>query len=100
MTTAHARRAGWLAMLILSLTAAACFGQSAPTDYRDEFLAHFGRSSMKMTQLSQAVPDSLYGWSPGEGVMSVARVYMHIARYNYLYLDGSLGLPAPSSPAR
>ena len=69
--------------------------QSAPTDYRDEFLSHFDRSSMKMTRLSAAVPESLYTWSPGEGVMSIARVYGHIARYNYLYLDGSLGISAP-----
>jgi len=97
MTTTRTRRAGWLPILVLPLTAVASLGQSAPTDYRDEFLAHFARSSMKMTQLSQAVPDSLYGWSPGEGVMSIARVYMHIARYNYLYLDGSLGLKAPAA---
>jgi uncharacterized damage-inducible protein DinB len=69
--------------------------QSAATDYRDEFLSHFGRSSMKMTRLADAMPESAYTWSPGEGVMSVARVYMHIARYNYLYLDGSLGISAP-----
>jgi uncharacterized damage-inducible protein DinB len=69
--------------------------QSAPTDHRDEFLAHFGRSATKMTQLSAAMPESLYTWSPGPDVMSVARVYMHIARYNYLYLDGSFGIRAP-----
>lgn len=70
-------------------------GQSAPTDYRDEFLAHFNRSAMKMTRLSAAMPESTYTWSPGPEVMSVARVYMHIARYNYLYLDGSFGIRAP-----
>ena len=85
----------WLALLALTIAAPALSAQSAATDYRDEFLAHFGRSSQKMTQLSQAVPESLYTWSPGEGVMSIAQVYMHIARYNYLYLDGSLGMPAP-----
>jgi uncharacterized damage-inducible protein DinB len=69
--------------------------QSAPTDYRDEFLAHFARSAMKMTRLSAAMPESTYAWSPGADVMSVARVYMHIARYNYLYLDGSFGIRAP-----
>lgn len=69
--------------------------QSRPGDYRDEFLAHFNRSAMKMTRLSAAMPESLYTWSPGPDVMSVARVYMHIARYNYLYLDGSFGIGAP-----
>ena len=27
--------------------------------------------------------------------MSIARVYMHIARYNYMYLDEQLGIKAP-----
>jgi uncharacterized damage-inducible protein DinB len=59
-------------------------------------LQHFERSSRKIQRLAQAVPAELYGWSPGEGVMSVARVYMHIARYNYMYLEENLGIPAPS----
>jgi len=83
------------ALLAVAVSTTAAQAQSAPTDYRDEFLTHFGRSSMKMTQLSAAMPESLYTWSPGEGVMPMAQVYMHIARYNYLYLDGSLGIPAP-----
>lgn len=95
MANAHRRLSWWLALLTVAVIAPAARAQSAPTDYRDEFLAHFGRSSMKMTQLSAAVPESLYTWSPGEGVMSIAQVYMHIARYNYLYLDGSLGIKAP-----
>ncbi len=84
-----------LTTLALLIPATALSAQSAPTDYRDEFLDHFERSSRKILQLSQAIPESLYTWSPGEGVMSIARVYMHIARYNYLYLDGSLDITAP-----
>lgn len=69
---------------------------SAALDYRDEFLRHFEQSSRKMVLLSEAMPADLYEWSPGEGVMSVARVYAHIARYNYLYLTENLGVPAPA----
>jgi len=69
--------------------------QSAPTDYRDEFLDHFERSSYKMMTLSEAVPETLYDWRPGEGVMPVAQVYAHIARYNFMYLAENLGIPAP-----
>lgn len=69
--------------------------QSAPADYRDEFLDHFERSSSKVLMLSEAMPENLYAWSPGEGVMSVERVYAHIARYNYMYLADNLGIPAP-----
>lgn len=69
--------------------------QDTSADYRDEFLNHFRGSANKVAQLSVAIPADLYTWSPGEGVMSIARVYMHIARYNYMYLDEQLGISAP-----
>lgn len=84
--------------LALCMTAAmvhAVHAQSAPTDYRDEFLQHFARSSGKIMALAEAVPEDLYEWSPMEGVMHVAQVYMHLARYNFMYLDTSLGIPVP-----
>ena len=68
---------------------------STEEQVRDEFLDHFRQSSMKMTALSDAIPADLYSWSPGEGVMSIARVYAHIARYNYYYLESSLGIATP-----
>jgi len=68
---------------------------STPEVIRDEMLGQFSRSSDKMTQLSEAVPAELYGWSPGEGVMTVARVYAHIAHYNFMYLAENLGITAP-----
>ena len=34
-----------------------------------------------------------------EGVYSVARVYTHISRYNYMYPDQSLGIESPMGPA-
>lgn len=83
---------GWLGLFLLSTGLS---GQSEPTDYRDELLRHFVQSSRKVTQLAEAVPQSLYSWSPGEGVMHISQVYMHIARYNYMYLETSLGIPAP-----
>jgi uncharacterized damage-inducible protein DinB len=70
--------------------------QSTPADYRDEFLQHFERSSGKIMALADVMPEELYEWSPGDGVMSIARVYMHIARYNFYYLESSLGISAPS----
>lgn len=73
----------------------ASYAQSAPTDYRDEFLQHFERSTAKLVQLAAATPEGLFAWSPGPGVMTVERVYAHIARYNYMYLEDNLGIPAP-----
>ncbi len=69
--------------------------QSSGSDIRDELLRHFEMSSRKVAQLSSAMPESLYGWSPSEGIMSVATVYAHIARYNFMYLADQLGIPAP-----
>jgi uncharacterized damage-inducible protein DinB len=82
-------------MLALLICAHSALAQSSPLDYRDEFADHFERSSRKLVMLSKAIPEDLYTWSPGEGVMSIARVYAHIARYNYLYLEESLGVDAP-----
>ena len=65
------------------------------TAVRDDLLGHFGRSSFKMESLSQAMPAELYGWAPQEGLMTVATVYAHIARYNFMYLEENLGIPAP-----
>ncbi len=78
-----------------SLSVTAAQGQNAPTDYRDEAMRHFAQSSDKVVQLARAMPEELFGWRPMEGVMPVAQVYMHIARYNYLYLTRELGLPLP-----
>ncbi len=89
------RPIAWLALATL-LVSPAAQAQSAATDYRDEFLGHFQRSTFKITSLVDAVPEELYEWSPGEGVMHVAQVYMHLARYNYLYLHSSLGIETPA----
>ncbi|MGH7539717.1 MAG: DinB family protein [Gemmatimonadota bacterium] len=89
------RRFPWLALALAWALPAPAHAQSGPTDYRDEFLRHFEASSRKVTLLAEAMPERLYSWSPGEGVMSVARVYAHVARYNFLYLATSLGVAPP-----
>lgn len=84
-----------IVLMLAGLTVAApAAGQSSPTDYRDQILAHFDGSARKMSQLSKAMPAETYDWHP-EGAFTVARVYGHIARYNYLYLEESLGIAAP-----
>ncbi len=69
--------------------------QSTPLEVREQAADHFDRSSRKIVMLARAMPAELYPWRPGDGVMSVGQVYMHIARYNYLYLAESLGIHAP-----
>jgi uncharacterized damage-inducible protein DinB len=70
-------------------------GQSTPPDFRQEFAGQFGASARKLVALAEAMPAASYDWEPMDGVASVARVYMHIARYNYMYPDQNLGVGAP-----
>ena len=59
--------------------------QSTPPNFLVEFEEQFNASAEKLVALSKVMPESAYEWTPMEGVASVARVYMHIARYNYAY---------------
>lgn len=83
------------AVLLLALAAAPARAQNPPPGFRDEFLRQFNNSMQKFIELAEAMPEDKYAWSPGEGVMPVARVYAHVARYNYYYPATSLGVPAP-----
>jgi uncharacterized damage-inducible protein DinB len=85
-----------LPVLLLALAAVPARAQDVPPGFRDEFLRQFNNSMQKFIELAEAMPEERYGWSPGEGVMPVARVYAHVARYNYYYPASSLGVPAPS----
>ncbi len=89
------RRVMLLPLLAVIWSAIPVVAQSSPTDYRDEFLVHFEQSSRKVLALAETVPQDLYGWSPAEGVMTISEVYMHIARYNFMYLEEQLGIDAP-----
>ena len=76
------------------LTAAPARAQATP-DFRAEFQGQFEASARKLVALSEAMPAESYSWSPMEGVMTVARVYRHIARYNYMYPHLNLGIDPP-----
>jgi len=64
-------------------------------DVRDRMMGHFNTAMAKFIALAEAMPPETYTWSPGEGVMEVGQVYMHVAHYNYLYPSQSLGLSLP-----
>ncbi|MBT8402813.1 MAG: DinB family protein [Gemmatimonadetes bacterium] len=74
-------------------------GQAAPSDFRAEWQGQFEGSAQKFVALAEAMPEADYGWNPMEGTMSVVEVYMHIARYNYMYLDENMGVAAPMAYA-
>lgn len=94
MSPSHLRPVLFAALaLLLPATAATVEAQQ---DFREEFLRQFDSSMSRFEALAQAMPESAYGWSPGEGVMSVARVYGHVARYNYGYPEQALGVAVPA----
>jgi uncharacterized damage-inducible protein DinB len=84
-----------LPLLLVALAATDARAQAAPPNFRDEFLRQFNNSMIKFIELAEAMPEDRYGWSPGEGVMPVARVYAHVAHYNYYYPASSMGVAAP-----
>lgn len=61
----------------------------------DRFYWHFDQSSRKVINLAETMPDGVYAWRPDMGAMSVAEVFMHIARHNYMIPERWLGIPAP-----
>ena len=69
--------------------------RSAPPGSREELLMQFNNSASKFEALAEAMPADKYKWSPGVGVMPVAEVYAHVARYNYAYLSQNMGVAAP-----
>jgi len=69
--------------------------QATPEGFKTEIERQFGASARKIVMLAEAMPAEKYGWSPEEGVASVSRVYLHIARYNYMYLEESMGIASP-----
>lgn len=84
-----------LAPLCLALAAAPPAASQSLPDFRDEFQGQFEASARKLVALAEAMPAETYGWRPMEGVASVATVYMHIARYNYMYPEQNMGVPSP-----
>jgi uncharacterized damage-inducible protein DinB len=82
-------------LIVLALCATEADAQSAPPGFREEFGGQFGASARKLVALAEAMPAESYGWRPAEGVASVVEVYMHIARYNYMYPHQNLGIAAP-----
>jgi uncharacterized damage-inducible protein DinB len=76
--------------------AASAGAPAVPASFREEFLLQFDASASKFEALAAAMPAEKYGWSPGPGVMSVARVYAHVARYNYGYPSQNMGVAAPA----
>lgn len=68
--------------------------QAQSNNFKEQFSQHFDYAS-RVLSLAEKMPAEKYSWRPEEDVYSVERVYTHIARYNFYYLENSLGIPAP-----
>jgi uncharacterized damage-inducible protein DinB len=86
-----------VALAVLAAGAVWPAGGRAQTavEVRDRLMGHFNVAMAKYIALAEAMPAESYTWSPGEGVMEVGQVYMHVAHYNYLYPSQNLGLALP-----
>jgi len=84
-----------LFLTTLLLPGSAAAQNAMAPEVRSELLGQFDASARKLVMLAEAMPADSYDWQPAEGVYTVARVYAHIARYNYMYPDENLGLGAP-----
>ena len=69
--------------------------QAAPAGFRGEFLHQFEQSMAKIVALAEAVPAESYGRRPVPAVMPMARMFAHIARFNYEYPARDMGISAP-----
>ena len=67
-----------------------------PAGFRQEFLGQFNSSMSKFIALAEAMPAEKFAWSPGPGVMSVAKVYAHVAHYNFRYPSENMGVALPA----
>jgi uncharacterized damage-inducible protein DinB len=85
--------AGFLGALATSVHAQAA--PSTAPGFVSEVMLQIDASMEKFIALAEAMPAEKFGWSPGTGTMTVAKVYSHVARYNYLYPATSLAAPAP-----
>ena len=70
--------------------------QTAPTGFRGEFLHQFNQSMEKIVALAEAVPAETYARRPLPAVMPMARMFAHIATYNYEYPARAMGIPTPA----
>ena len=87
-----------LAAISLAGTAPAQPSPGAPpAAFAQEFLGQFNSSMSKFIALAEAMPAEKYAWNPGAGIMSVAKVYAHVAHYNFRYPSQNMGVALPAA---
>jgi len=82
-------------LLLLLITAAPVFGQTAPEGIWQGYDGEWKHVSQQLVDLAEATPQDKFSWRPAPGVRSTSEVYMHIADANF-YL---LSVTGPKMPA-
>ena len=63
--------------------------------FQTEIMEGLAQARDKYVGLAREMPESAYGWRPGEGVRSVSEVFMHVAAANIGIIAGTLEMPPP-----
>ena len=92
----HRVRCAFIAAIVLAAIPHSAIAQDTRAQIRSQLMGHFEESMGKVIALAEAMPQNRYDWRPEGEAMSVARVYGHIARYNYYYPQSSLGIAPPT----
>ena len=66
-----------LALIASLVIAPAVQAQNTPADLKDGFKGRYHYAAQRLVALAEAIPEDKFAWSPGEGVMSIERVFMH-----------------------
>ncbi len=69
---------------------------TATSTVQSELLGDLGDLREKYVGLAEAMPESAYGWRPGDGVRSVSEVYMHVAAANIGLVGRVMGTDPPT----
>jgi uncharacterized damage-inducible protein DinB len=77
------------------VSAASLFAQNSAS-LKKEFLANYDDTAKKFISLAEKVPADKYSYKPGDGVRTIAQVFIHIAGANVMIPAAPLGLKAPA----
>ena len=81
---------------VLWLFAIPVTAQETPGGLEEAYLGRYNYAANRLVQLAEALPEDVFSWKPNESGMTVEHVFMHIARYNYLYPESNLGIASPA----
>ena len=87
-------------VLVVLAPASTVRAQAAPAGFRGEFLHQFDNSMAKVVALAEAVPAEKYPRPAVRGAMPLAKIFAHIASYNYDYPARAMGIAAPAGIGR